>query len=47
MLYIPVFDSEDVISVPVGPDHAADPEEVPTVRATVHWVDGTRSINHM
>lgn len=27
-LYIPVFDSQDVISVPIGPNHAADPEEV-------------------
>lgn len=26
-LYIPVFDSQDVISVPIGPNHAADPEE--------------------
>jgi hypothetical protein len=27
-VYIPVFDSEDVIAVPIGLSHAADPEEV-------------------
>lgn len=27
-IYIPVFDSDDVIAVPIGPSHAADPEEV-------------------
>jgi hypothetical protein len=27
-IYIPVFDSEDVIAVPIGLKHAVDPEEV-------------------
>lgn len=27
-IYIPVFDSEDVIAVPIGIKHAVDPEEV-------------------
>ena len=27
-IYIPVFDSEDVIAVPIGLHHAVDPEEV-------------------
>jgi hypothetical protein len=38
-IYIPVFDSEDVIAVPIGLKHAVDPEEV---RCHRHSVSGCR-----